>query len=317
MFTKTLSIGNSRFLATASMILKLAWCGTSDFVELAASLLEDRTRSLRHASDSLLEDAASVERDAPVQILAGSLHCEEKPRPADLHPDHGRYATVRTGDHGQNLAATLTPRDHRRPCRISEQHAAIAILPIDQPQQQLYADHEDLSPGTCSRAGDVDALRETGAAASRQVVGRNLAGLQTMQHDRGRVGDVHVRSVRSHDDLVDLRRRQLSVGESATGGRDRQVRRAFVIGSHVTALDTRARRDPSIGGVQVAGSILVGHHLGRGVGSYAEQRDTARGEAQARRILSTVPLSGPAASLVSIVPSRIICLRLEYWILPL
>ncbi len=54
--------------------------------------------------------------------------------------------------------------DHHGARRVAEEHACVAVFPIDEPGQKLGADHEDaLRAATNELVGDIQSVKRSGA----------------------------------------------------------------------------------------------------------------------------------------------------------
>ena len=162
-------------------------------------------------------------------------------------------------------SSPVVRHQQRRAGAVAEEHAGVAIGPVDHARQDLDADHEHALelPALDERVGDRHAVDEAGARR-RDVERRALPGdAELLLHRHRDRRHRHVGRDGRHDDAVDLLRIDLRRLAGALARLRRQVRRRAPLLEDAPLADAGALGDPLVRRRHHLRQIVVGQHLVR------------------------------------------------------
>ncbi len=245
-----------------------------DLLESPIRLPQEVDGDVAHPLHRLLEDLATVHDQPAVKAGGRDLDGERQPRTARFETEDVGPAAVGPRRRCEHADRVVTRADDGGPCRVAEQHAGVAVLPVHQTGDELDGHDENVaSPLRGAAAGDVEGEHEPGAAAAGEVERRDLTGAEAMLEERRRVRRVGLRRVGGDDDLVDLADADPGIVERRTGRRLGEVDGRLVLGGEAALADPRAGADPLVGGVDPGLPVGIGHHPLGHIGAQAEEAD--------------------------------------------
>ena len=135
------------------------------------------------------------------------------------HEEQVRLSAIGAHHRGQQAVRVGAVLQDRRARAVAEQHAGVAVLPIDDGGELLRADDQDgvVGAGHDELLGDFQAVDEA-RAGGLQVEGGGAVRADLSLHQAGGGGKGHVRRDGGHDDQVDLLGGDAGALHGAQGG---------------------------------------------------------------------------------------------------
>mmetsp|Transcript_45597 Transcript_45597/g.110968 ORF Transcript_45597/g.110968 Transcript_45597/m.110968 type:complete len:274 (-) Transcript_45597:223-1044(-) len=171
--------------------------------------------------------------------------------------------TVQLEAQKPRLLHRLRGREDHRPSAIAEEHARVAILPIDPPREGIGTHNQSVLGGASvqelPRRHDP---KQEPRARRRQVHRKRVLGADGRGHGGG-VAEHVLGRARRHDHHVDVLSLEARRRERTLCRTDRQVPHSLRAVQDVAALNARPRADPFLGGVHNGLHVFVGHPVCR------------------------------------------------------
>src|SRR5439155_10391100 len=169
---------------------------------------------------------------------------------------------------GEQAVGVGTMLQNGRARAVAEEHAGVAVLPVDDGGESFGADdqHRFVGAGHDELLADFQSVDETGASGF-DVESGGVSGAELLLHQAGGGGEEHVRSDGGDDNQLDLVGGDPGLFHRPPGGFGGHVRGEFVVGGQSPFLDVRAGGDPLVGRLDHFFQFGVGQDSFRHVGA--------------------------------------------------
>lgn len=173
------------------------------------------------------------------------------------------------------MPLTTMPQD-RSAGTIAEEHAGVAIRPIDDARKLFGSDDKDsvVGIGGNKLLRNFDSVEKSGASGAH-VETRCIDCTDLSLHETRRAREKHVRRDRGDNDEINVLGSDPGVRDGCFGGFRREIARGLIIRGDSAFVDAGARNDPF--GSRLYGFLQfgVGEHFFRDVTPRADDRDRA------------------------------------------
>jgi hypothetical protein len=192
-------------------------------------------------------------------------------RAAARHADEVEVVAVRLHDRPEDAVVAARLLQHDRAGAVAEQHARVAVRPVDDAGEDLAADDEHVVGlgGLDEAVCQVERVEEADAGGAD--VGRGRPGRPDVALDQARGRrERHVARDRADEDHVQVLGLHVRSLQRPLGGARAEVREVLALGGDVPLLDPGPRGDPLVRrldeplevgvGEQLLGNVRAGSH---------------------------------------------------------
>ncbi len=233
---------------------------TADLANGQTATIESLRGSGHHGIDGVLKGFLAV-HPQEMHAFLEAFQRSWASTPAAGHVEERRLGAVGSETRGQESVSRWAVLDDGGTGTIAEEHACVAILPVDDARHFLGPDNENgvVGMGLDEVRGDVEGIDEAGAGGF-DVKGGGPAGSEFLLNEAGRAREEHIGRDGGDDDELDLVRGDFRVLKGPFGGQQGEIGGGLVGRGNPSLLNSGAGGDPLTGGTHHFLQILIGQN---------------------------------------------------------